>query len=164
MDLFIHIVKRGMGTVFKVYLPKAVSEEISSLRSEKSKPDVPNGHETILVVEDEELVRSMIIALLEDYGYKILDAPNGEEAFRIAASYPEKIDLLVTDVILPKQSGKEVALRLVKERPDLKVLFMSGYTENSIVHHGVLEEGINFIQKPFANQVFIQKISTILLG
>jgi CheY-like chemotaxis protein len=138
----------GGGTTFKIYLPR-VDEALEELGERVEVKEVPCGTETILVVEDEEEVRKLAVRILERQGYKILEASQGLDAFLIVEEYEDLIHLLVTDVVMPKINGRELADRITEIRPEIKVLYMSGYTDNAIVHHGVLGEGMKFIQKPF---------------
>ncbi len=136
-----------VGTVFKVYLPRVEAAE----RVEKPASEVTvfHGTETILLVEDEDVVRGLTRRILAEAGYKVLDARSGAEAIQICQDYRGPIDLLLTDVVMPEISGKEVAERLQELRPSARVLFMSGYTDEAIVRHGVLNAKVEFIQKPF---------------
>jgi len=151
----------GQGTTFRVFLPASDSlptlaalplREIGDLR----------GHETVLVVEDEELVRGAVRTSLERLGYQVLCASDGDEACILARSHPGLIDVLLTDVIMPRQNGRQVADQLLQMRPGLLVIFMSGYAENAIVHHGVLEEGLEFLEKPFTQTALVRKIRQVL--
>ncbi len=108
------------------------------------------GKETILLVEDEEIVRNLACEILETYGYSVLTAANGSEGLRIGREFEGPIDLVITDVIMPLMSGREMAERLREIRPHIGVIFMSGFTDDAIVHHGVLDESMFFIQKPFS--------------
>lgn len=137
------------GTTFKVYLPR-VSEDAELLRREAQKAEVPGGTETLLLVEDEQLVRDLSVEILSSLGYNILKAENGPAALELWKQHPGKIDLLLTDVVMPEMSGRELAQRLQASHPEMRVLFMSGYTRDAIVHHGALDEGIQFMQKPFS--------------
>lgn len=112
-------------------------------------------------MEDEEHVRELACAILKKYGYKVFEASDGETALQLSEEYGETIDLLITDVIMGDTNGKELYERLSSERPGLKVLYMSGYTENLIGHHGILYEGVNFIQKPFSLKDFACKVRKI---
>ena len=118
--------------------------------------------ETILLVEDDEVVRKLVSEVLDNEGYRLLEAANGVAALSICAQYEEPIHLLLTDVVMPEMSGRELANRLAAVRPELKVLYMSGYTDDVIVHHGVLDEGTEFIQKPFTPDVLARKIREVL--
>ncbi len=120
--------------------------------------------ETILLVEDDEVVRKLVSEVLDNEGYRLLEAANGVAALSICAQYEERIHLLLTDVIMPEMSGRALADRLVPQYPEMKVLFMSGYTDDVIVHHGVLDAGTAFIQKPFAPDVLARKVRDVLDG
>ncbi|MDA8121811.1 MAG: PAS domain S-box protein [Deltaproteobacteria bacterium] len=152
----------GRGTTFKVYLPRVLdkSEQITS----EMEPIGPGwgGRETILLAEDEELVRDLVAEILKPGGYSVLQARDGEEAVRISEHYNGTIDLLVTDVVMPHIGGRELVRRIQPARPEMKVIYMSGYTENAIVHHGALDAGINFIQKPFRPGDLSRKIREVL--
>ena len=143
----------GNGTTINIYLPRESGEFKKSLKQE-SFENAPEGSETILLVEDESNVRKMASRVLSRKGYKIIEASNGEEALRFAENYlPGKIDILLTDVIMPHMGGVELSEKIKEKNPKIKVLFISGYTENSIVHNGVLDHGIFFLQKPFTSYV-----------
>ncbi len=151
----------GMGTTFKIYLPKT-GEKLgaSDAKGEQAAPS--GGCETILVVEDEDLVRGLWVEALERLGYKVMHASNGEEAVESAKAHAERIDLLLTDIVLPGINGRELADNLLRIHPEMKVLFTSGYTENAIVHQGVLDEGVDFIGKPYSPSVLAKKIREVL--
>ena len=151
----------GKGTTFKIYLPR-VDEPLEKLGERVEVKEIPRGTETILVVEDEEEVRKLAVRILERQGYKVLEASQGLDAFLIAEKYEDLIHLLVSDVVMPKISGRELADRIAEIRPEIKVLYMSGYTDNAIVHHGVLGEGMEFIQKPFTVDGLIRKVREVL--
>ncbi len=151
----------GKGTTFKIYLPR-VDEPLEELGERVEVKEIPRGTETILVVEDEEDVRKLAVRILERQGYKVLEASQGLDAFLIAEKYEDLIHLLVTDVVMPKISGRELADRIAEIRPEIKVLYMSGYTDNAIVHHGVLREGMKFIQKPFTVEGLARKVREVL--
>ena len=151
----------GKGTTFKIYLPR-VDEPLEELKERVETKELPRGEETILVVEDNEEVRKLAMRVLQTQGYEVLGAPEGMEAFLLCEEREGPIDLLVTDVVMPKMSGRELAERIASIRPEIKVLYMSGYTDNAIVHHGILSEGINYIQKPFTVESLIRKVREVL--
>ncbi|MBI5569138.1 MAG: PAS domain S-box protein [Desulfomonile tiedjei] len=149
------------GTTFKIYLPRV--DELPEHEPEGIAAEPrPQGTETILLVEDEEMVRQVAHEALEVLGYVLLPARDAEEAQRISAGHKGRIHLLLTDVVLPKMDGKTLFERLAPSRPDMKVLFVSGYTENFIVHHGVLDRGVHFIQKPFTLDGLARKVREVL--
>jgi PAS domain S-box-containing protein len=152
----------GRGTTFKVYLPWL--EEFS--KETKDKPEateIVKGTETILAVEDEIEVRKLVAEILKGQGYTVIEASDGEEAIKVARKNSgKKIHLLLTDVVMPGMSGRELAETLALRHPGLKILYMSGYTDNAIVHHGVLEEGVNYIQKPFTLDALARKVREVL--
>jgi len=151
----------GKGTTFKIYLPR-VDEPLEKLRERVEGKEIPRGKETILIVEDEEEVRKLAVRILERQGYKVFEASQGLDAFLIAQEYEGLIHLLVTDVVMPKMGGRELADRIAEICPEIKVLYMSGYTDNAIVHHGVLGEGTEFIQKPFTVEGLARKVREVL--
>ena len=153
----------GQGSTFKIYLPRA---EQGVGRSTAYQPEAPSprGTETVLLVEDDDGVRSLSCSLLAGLGYRVLEAADGHQAVRIAAEYPNDIHLLMTDVILPGLNGKELSVQLCRLRPGLKVLFVSGYTDDAIVHHGVLEPGVAFLQKPFNLDGLARRVRDALGG
>jgi two-component system, cell cycle sensor histidine kinase and response regulator CckA len=120
------------------------------------------GTETILLVEDEEPLRKVIIELLTQIGYHVLSAANGKEAIEVAKTYPDKIHLLITDVIMPEISGPELAGELCTARPDLKVIYISGYTDDSLAPEGVLQPGTVLVNKPFSVRVLSAKMREVL--
>jgi PAS domain S-box-containing protein len=151
------------GTIFKVYLPQI--ETSGPVDDQDDEISIPprRGSETILLVEDEDSVRGLACRILRGEGYLVLDASNGEEAVRISADYPEPIHLLLTDVVMPGgMSGRQLAANLSALRPQMKVLYMSGYTDDAIVHHGVLDKGIAFLQKPFTLIMLTHKVREVL--
>jgi signal transduction histidine kinase/ActR/RegA family two-component response regulator len=151
----------GKGTTFKVYLPRAKS--IARVNKEKVEEATPRGgSETVLLVEDEEVVRGLARRILEQAGYSVVEASKADEAIRFCEEHGNEVDLLLTDVVMPEMSGKELADRLKTQRPDLKMLFMSGYTDEAIVHHGVLDSSVEFIQKPFTPAGLIEKVRDVL--
>lgn len=148
----------GLGTTFKIYLPR-VEEPFEKMREKVTTEEFPRGNETILVVEDEEDVRRLTVRALERQGYRVLEASCGDDALVLSK---EPIHMILTDVVMPGMSGRQLADRLIPLHPKMKVLYMSGYTDNAIVHHGVLEEGVNYIQKPFTINKLIRKVREIL--
>jgi signal transduction histidine kinase/CheY-like chemotaxis protein len=138
----------GHGTTFKLYFPKVQAEE-EQIKPAEVVATTKGGHETILVVEDEARVRAVAVTLLRKHGYRVLEASNAGEALLICEQEKDKIDLMLSDVIMPNMNGRQLADRLAQVRPDMKVIFMSGYTDNVIAENGILEAGASFIQKPF---------------
>jgi PAS domain S-box-containing protein len=151
----------GQGTTFKVYLPR-VDEVAEGGESAYGPPDARGGLETILLVEDEELVRNLAVVILEQYGYVVLAGANGEEALRICKGFAGTIDLMITDVVMPQMSGRELAEEVAGLRPDTRVLYMSGYTDDAVVRHGILEKNMAFIQKPFLPDDLARKTRELL--
>ena len=153
--------EKGLGTVFKLYLPKHEGVE-EPPNVECVIKDVARGHETILLVEDETAILEMAKTMLERLGYRVIAAATPSEAIRLAEELTGEIDLLMTDVVMPEMNGRELAERLLALRPHLKSLFTSGYTADVIAHHGVLDKGVNFIQKPFLFQDLAFKLRELL--
>jgi len=151
----------GRGTTFKIYLPVAYGEEETAQPRPKL-TDSPRGWETVLVVEDEDLVRNLTCLTLRLKGYEVLEATNGGEALLLCEQRKEPIHLLLTDVVMPQLGGRDLARRLKQLRPEMKVLFMSGYTEDAIVHHGVLEPGLEYVQKPFSPEALVRLVRGLL--
>jgi CheY-like chemotaxis protein len=153
----------GQGTTFKIYLPRDKSGEPTAMVSRTKEP-ARGGSETILLVEDEDGVRALAASVLQDRGYTVLDARHGGDALMICETRSTPIDLMITDVVMPHFSGRQLAERLATRQPNMKVLFMSGYTDDAIVHHGVLESGMAFLQKPFAPEALARKVREVLDG
>ena len=153
----------GTGTTFKIYLPR-VDEAVTAPRSHPSLEAAAPASESILVVEDEEDVRRVARRFLEQRGYRVLEARDGVEALRVSAGHPEPIHLLVTDMIMPGMRGQELAERLVRSRPEMKVLYISGYTGGSIMEKGELEAGYAFLGKPFSSEALARKVRELLDG
>jgi PAS domain S-box-containing protein len=152
----------GKGTTFKVYLPRVEDAVQVPARAEKPVATTGKGHETILLVEDEPAVRELTRAVLSRQGYEVIEALTPKDAERLARKKGVEIHLLLTDVMMPGMSGRELAKRLTERYPHLRVLYMSGYTYNVIAEGGTLEEGISFVQKPFTPQVLAQKVRETL--
>jgi len=151
----------GRGSTFKLYFPR-VADPISDGAPGQAEAGVSNGNETILLVEDEQAVRELTLRMLHQLGYKVLTADSGAEAVRLTKMHADEIALLLTDVVMPGMSGRELADDLLASRPTLKVLFLSGYTESTVLHHGVLESGVDFLPKPFSREVLGKKLREIL--
>jgi CheY-like chemotaxis protein len=154
--------EEGTGTTFKIYFPR-VTAEAQEYKRTNGFAEVPKGCETILLVEDAALVRTLARQVLETAGYRVLEAESGEAALRICESINgTRIDLLLTDVVMPGMSGNDMSKILLAKQPDMPVLYMSGYTDDAIVQHGVLEPGINFLQKPFSPGALAVKVREVL--
>jgi two-component system cell cycle sensor histidine kinase/response regulator CckA len=151
----------GRGTTFKVYFPLVDEGTKEYKRSIESK-ESPQGTETVLLAEDDEILRRLICMVLKGNGYQVLEAANGSAALLACKSHQEPIHLLLTDVIMPEMNGRQLVDRLTPVRPEMKVLFMSGYTDDAIVHQGVLADGVNFIQKPFPPSALAHKVREVL--
>jgi two-component system cell cycle sensor histidine kinase/response regulator CckA len=155
--------KVGQGTTFLIYLPRSdearVSDETSTLDASEG---AAQGTETILVAEDETDVRELAVYILSGLGYQILAAENGLEALTASDEHSGSIHLLLTDVVMPQMNGRELAEQLCARRPGLKVLYMSGYSDDVIAYHGVLEKGANVLNKPFTLEELAQKVRTVL--
>jgi two-component system cell cycle sensor histidine kinase/response regulator CckA len=153
----------GRGTSFKVYLPQDEGSIEQPAVVASPVTDL-HGSETVLLVEDEDQVRALVRLVLGRNGYNVLEAQNAGEAFLICEEYPAPIQLLLTDVVMPRMTGRQLADRVQPQRPHMKVLFMSGYTDDAVVHHGVLEAGIAFLQKPLTPDGLLRKVREVLDG
>src|SRR5437879_3999967 len=151
----------GHGTTFKVYLPR-VADVAAPAAPSPAPPVSVRGSETVLVVEDDEMIRKLVHKVLKTNGYTVLVAANGGDAERVAGQHDGPIHLLMTDVVLPGLNGREVARRVEAMRAGIRVLYLSGYTDDAIVHHGVLEPGVAFLQKPFTPAVLGRKVREVL--
>jgi PAS domain S-box-containing protein len=157
----------GEGTTFRIYFPRIepVEEEVFEHEKAEITPiesaSVDKQY-TILLVEDQEMVRDLVTEILEDEGFKIITAYNGLNALEVTKEYTDPIDLMLTDVIMPEMNGRELAKRIEVEKPELKIIFMSGYTGEEMRNRGVLEPGTNFIQKPFTPDALVDKVREVL--
>jgi two-component system cell cycle sensor histidine kinase/response regulator CckA len=151
----------GKGTTFKIYLPRVQGEAAKLSADAKVEPDL-RGTETVLVVEDESAVRALAVRILRERGYTVIEAPNGREALRIAREYAGEIDLVLTDVVMPEMNGKVLVSQIEAARPGIRTLFVSGYADNAIVHHGILESNVAFLQKPFTGNALASKIREVI--
>jgi PAS domain S-box-containing protein len=151
----------GKGTTFKIYLPR-VDEPLEELKERVVKEELPRGSETILLVEDEEVVRKLAVRILKRQGYTVLEALDVEDALKTCEERKQPIHLILTDVVMPGMSGRQLFDRCWQVRQDLRVLYMSGYTDNAIVHHGVLKKGTNYLQKPFTVDGLARKVREVL--
>ena len=151
----------GHGTTFKIYLPR-----VETKLPDAPKADAPaalsGGSETVFLVEDEPVVRLLVQRVLERSGYKVLDAENGRQALDILGKHEGPLDLLITDVVMPQMGGRELAEQIRPQRPDLRVIYMSGYTDDAILHHGVLDPGMHFLHKPFTPDLLTRKVREVL--
>jgi CheY-like chemotaxis protein len=165
----------GRGSTFRIYLPRVAAPAVTppDLRPSPEAPDpgtagdatLAQGHgETILLVEDAQRVRAVVREILEMSGYTVLEARHGADALEVSNRHAGTIHLLVTDVVMPQMSGRELSQRLSTLRPELKVLYMSGYTDDAIVRHGVLASGIAFLSKPFTPDALALKVREVLDG
>jgi two-component system cell cycle sensor histidine kinase/response regulator CckA len=153
----------GHGTTFKVYLPRIAEEVLTDVRHNglASSP-LPRGSEVVLLVEDEKGVRDLTREYLEMAGYTVLEAENGHTGLELASMHSGPIHLLMTDVVMPGISGRELAQRITNIRPGIKVLYMSGYTDQAVIHQGILEEDAVLLQKPFTIATLASKLREIL--
>jgi signal transduction histidine kinase/CheY-like chemotaxis protein len=151
----------GAGSTFEVYLPQVLSP-VADTEEKVQTTAAFIAEETILLVEDEEIVRKLVSNILQMRGYTVLEASNGDEALRVCERYTGAIHLMLTDVVMPRMSGRELAERLAQLRPEVKVLFMSGYTDDAILRLGISREGLNFIQKPFTPDALARRVRELL--
>jgi PAS domain S-box-containing protein len=158
--IFVHS-SPGIGTTFTLYFPAMVSTE-GFEEKPKQVSLIPVGTETILLAEDEDQVRKVLVRSLERYGYRVLSAPNGLEAVKVAWEFKEPIHLLLTDTIMPKMNGRELMVEVKKTRPKIKVLFVSGYPKEVLSQQGILDSGIHLVQKPFELEELVKQVRRIL--
>jgi len=154
----------GRGTSFKIYLPRVEGDESPdpAHKPEPKRLDVPRGSETVLLVEDDASLRLFVSTVLRECGYRILEAQNGLEALSIAAKYAGSINILLTDVVMPKMGGRELSAALSSQREGIKMLYMSGYTDDAVVLHELLEARMPYLQKPFTAEVLARKVRELL--
>jgi two-component system, cell cycle sensor histidine kinase and response regulator CckA len=151
----------GKGTTFKIYLPYVLAQIVVD-NSDQTAVSEAAGHETVLLVEDEDAVRALASRILRRSGYKVIEARHGQDALAAAHDHPSHIDLLLSDIVLPAMNGLVLSKRLGMSRPGLRVLLMSGYTDDEIVRRGLHEPGIAYLQKPFTPDVLAAKVRTVL--
>ena len=152
----------GTGTTFKIYLPVAAKSDIPAADAPRAPSTHLNGSETVLVVEDEAPLRALTERILRRYGYTVLLAANGEEAQRICKDHRGPIHLALMDVVLPGRGGRVVAEWITQQRPETRIVYMSGYTDGAITHHGMLDPGTTLVEKPFSPDALIRKIREVL--
>jgi CheY-like chemotaxis protein len=151
----------GQGAAFHIYLPR-LGQVAESVKAPVVVEESKGGSETILVVEDQDNLRRLVVTVLRSRGYRVLDAADGHEALRVMAETAETIDLLLTDVIMPDITGKEVADEARQSRPGIRVLFMSGYPGEVIARRGVLDRGVSYLPKPFSVETLTGKVREVL--
>jgi CheY-like chemotaxis protein len=153
----------GHGATFKIYLPRHTTGA-EHIKAPTLETPAARGDETILLVEDEPALLKMGQQMLQSLGYRVLTAATPSTAVNIAQEHPGEIHLLITDVIMPEMNGRELEKKLISLHPQIDTLFMSGYTGNLIAHHGMLDEGVNFIEKPFSKQLLGRKVRELMDG
>jgi PAS domain S-box-containing protein len=153
----------GHGTTFKIFLPVA-EEELEEEAEDANSASISPASETVLLVEDEEVVRKLAYSVLTRNGYRVLQARDGEEALRMACAHSGPIHVLLTDVVMPRMGGRELVEQLKPSRPEVKVIYMSGYTDDAIVYHGILGAGTPFLQKPYSPQALTRKVREVVEG
>jgi two-component system, cell cycle sensor histidine kinase and response regulator CckA len=153
----------GIGTSFKIYLPRDLDGDVAH-PAPRVLPAPGSGSETVLLVEDDNQVRALARLVLGSHGYTVLEAHDGDEALRVCAQHADTIQILISDVVMPHLSGPQLAERVKSLRPTIRVLFLSGYTDDAVVHRGVLNPGAAFLQKPFAPEALARKVRETLNG
>lgn len=148
------------GTTFKIYFPR--TDGLPEPVSPRKAPRSMRGAETVLLVEDEDQVRTVTAEMLRKFGYHVLEARSPGEALLISEQHPVTIHILLTDVIMPKMNGRQLAERIAAARPNIRVIYMSGYTDNVITHHGVLDSDVAFVQKPLTPEPLLAKVRQVL--
>jgi CheY-like chemotaxis protein len=151
----------GQGTTFKIYLPRVEGSAAAPARPVTAAP-APRGTETVLLVEDDDGVRFVGEDVLRRLGYAVISARNGDEALRASAAHSGRIAILVSDIVMPGMSGPELQARLAAERPDMKVLFLSGYASGTAFRHGILDPGVAFLEKPYGPETLAQKVRAVI--
>ncbi len=151
----------GKGTAFRVYLPRVNQADVNR-STDGIAEEARRGHETVLVVEDEEQLRALAQEILDAEGYAVMIAANGVEGLSVCQEFSGRIDLIITDVVMPLMGGRELAERIAALQPQVKVLYMSGYTDDSVVRYGVREQHVSFLQKPFTPATLAQKVREVL--
>jgi DNA-binding NtrC family response regulator len=151
----------GQGATFKIYLP-LIAEVSDAVTPEREAPALPCGSETILLVEDESAVRNVARQILERYGYTVIEAAGGKQALDLAAKMPGTIHLLLTDVVMPEMSGRVLGERFAEMKPGIRILYMSGYTDDAVVRHGILQANIAYLPKPFSTEALARKVREVL--
>jgi CheY-like chemotaxis protein len=154
----------GSGTTFEIYFPITHGTPMAVAPAPPVERRTLRGSETILVVEDESRVRAVICTILRKYGYNVLQAASGGDALLASELHPGSVHLLLTDVVMPRMSGRELAERLLKLRPEMKLLYMSGYTDDAVVRHGIVDSSVAFIQKPITPVALARKVRETLAG
>ena len=149
----------GKGTTFRILLP--LSSAPAEAAAERSSP-ASGGSETLLLLEDDDGIRGLALRVLRQNGYTVLEAKNGEEALNVAGAHKGALSLLLTDVVIPGMGGRLVADKLRELRPDIRVLFMSGYTEDTVMLKGIAQDKVNFLQKPFTPKTLTAKVREVL--
>jgi CheY-like chemotaxis protein len=152
----------GRGTTFKILLPRVTASLVEPAPAPPSVESPLHGSETVLLVEDERVVRRVAARVLRGLGYTVIESGSGQEALAASSGYADSIDLLLTDVVMPGMSGNELAQRIAAERPSIRVLFTSGYTDDAVFRHGVIEHGLSFLQKPFSAGALTRKVREVL--
>lgn len=153
--------EKGIGSTFKLYFP-CVKEPAAPIKSKTVSSESLTGSETILVAEDEDNLRNLVCEILRSHGYNVLEAANGGSALLKCEKYKKPIHLILSDVVMPEMSGAELVERLLPIHPEMKVMYMSGYTDDAVIRHGILEEKVHFLQKPFSPNSLLEKVRNIL--